>query len=241
MMPSELIWNDLCLCFWVQDLASSSRTNNLLLCGLMKIWNQSVVFKMYCLRTCDSKVEWILIWRCCVDDCKSRVLIHIHEMLWFFSVKIVLLMLCIMEEECLLTGRWKAIRSRSSSCFGESKENGSSPVENSASHCRRSSKISKADLWLIFFSLMLGSGSGLTVIDNLGQMSDSLGYDNTHVFVSMISIFNFLGRIGGGYISWHPWPCRSFVWLLSSWAWFLSIEQSLYTVTSMVVLRGKVN
>ncbi|KAL8474880.1 hypothetical protein ACS0TY_031337 [Phlomoides rotata] len=59
----------------------------------------------------------------------------------------------------------------------------------------------KADLWLIFFSLMLGSGSGLTVIDNLGQMSQSLGYDNTHVFVSMISIWNFLGRVGGGYFS----------------------------------------
>ncbi|KAK6135100.1 hypothetical protein DH2020_031163 [Rehmannia glutinosa] len=59
----------------------------------------------------------------------------------------------------------------------------------------------KADLWLIFFSLLLGSGSGLTVIDNLGQMSQSLGYDNTHVFVSMISIWNFLGRIGGGYFS----------------------------------------
>lgn len=59
----------------------------------------------------------------------------------------------------------------------------------------------KADLWLIFFSLLLGSGSGLTVIDNLGQMSESLGYDNPQVFVSMISIFNFLGRIGGGYFS----------------------------------------
>ncbi|XP_010550224.1 PREDICTED: protein NUCLEAR FUSION DEFECTIVE 4-like [Tarenaya hassleriana] len=59
----------------------------------------------------------------------------------------------------------------------------------------------KADFWLIFFSLLLGSGSGLTVIDNLGQMSQSLGYDNTHVFVSMISVWNFLGRIGGGYFS----------------------------------------
>ncbi|ESQ46317.1 hypothetical protein EUTSA_v10000696mg [Eutrema salsugineum] len=59
----------------------------------------------------------------------------------------------------------------------------------------------KADFWLIFISLLLGSGSGLTVIDNLGQMSQSLGYDNTHVFVSMISIWNFLGRIGGGYFS----------------------------------------
>ncbi|CAM8992289.1 unnamed protein product [Rhodiola kirilowii] len=59
----------------------------------------------------------------------------------------------------------------------------------------------KADFWLIFVSLTLGSGSGLTVIDNLGQMSQSLGYDNTHIFVSMISIWNFLGRIGGGYFS----------------------------------------
>ena len=59
----------------------------------------------------------------------------------------------------------------------------------------------KADFWLIFFSLLLGSGSGLTVIDNLGQMSQSLGYDNTHIFVSLISIWNFLGRIGGGYFS----------------------------------------
>ncbi|KAK3122240.1 hypothetical protein QOZ80_8BG0666950 [Eleusine coracana subsp. coracana] len=59
----------------------------------------------------------------------------------------------------------------------------------------------KADFWLLFFSLLLGSGSGLTVIDNLGQMSQSLGYDETHIFVSMISIWNFLGRIGGGYFS----------------------------------------
>ncbi|GFP94041.1 hypothetical protein PHJA_001548500 [Phtheirospermum japonicum] len=59
----------------------------------------------------------------------------------------------------------------------------------------------KADFWLIFVSLLLGSGSGLTVIDNLGQMSQSLGYANTHVFVSMISIWNFLGRVGGGYFS----------------------------------------
>ncbi|KAJ6424115.1 hypothetical protein OIU84_024985 [Salix udensis] len=59
----------------------------------------------------------------------------------------------------------------------------------------------KADFWLIFFSLLLGSGSGLTVIDNLGQMTQSLGYDHAHIFVSMISIWNFLGRVGGGYFS----------------------------------------
>ncbi|KMT09693.1 hypothetical protein BVRB_6g131430 [Beta vulgaris subsp. vulgaris] len=59
----------------------------------------------------------------------------------------------------------------------------------------------KADFWLLFCPFVLASGSGLTVIDNLGQMSQSLGYDNTHIFVSMISIWNFLGRVGGGYLS----------------------------------------
>ncbi|XP_049371612.1 protein NUCLEAR FUSION DEFECTIVE 4-like [Solanum verrucosum] len=59
----------------------------------------------------------------------------------------------------------------------------------------------KADFWLMFFSLLFGSGSSLTVIDNLGQMSQSFGYDNTHVFVSMISRWNFLRRIGSGYFS----------------------------------------
>ncbi|XP_042456637.1 protein NUCLEAR FUSION DEFECTIVE 4-like [Zingiber officinale] len=59
----------------------------------------------------------------------------------------------------------------------------------------------KADFWLMFTSLLLGSGSGLTVIDNLGQMSESLGYNEAHIFVSMISIWNFLGRVGGGYLS----------------------------------------
>ncbi|KAJ3675783.1 hypothetical protein LUZ60_004825 [Juncus effusus] len=59
----------------------------------------------------------------------------------------------------------------------------------------------KADFWLIFFSLLLGAGSGLTVIDNLGQMSQSFGFEDAKIFVSMISIWNFLGRVAGGYFS----------------------------------------
>jgi hypothetical protein len=59
----------------------------------------------------------------------------------------------------------------------------------------------KADFWLLFFSLACGAGSGLTVIDNLGQISQSLGFPDPHIFVSMISIWNFLGRLGGGYVS----------------------------------------
>lgn len=59
----------------------------------------------------------------------------------------------------------------------------------------------KADLWLLFFGLVCGAGSGLMVIDNLGQISQSLGYKDPHIFVALISIWNFLGRLGGGYVS----------------------------------------
>ncbi|KAJ7957241.1 Protein NUCLEAR FUSION DEFECTIVE 4-like [Quillaja saponaria] len=59
----------------------------------------------------------------------------------------------------------------------------------------------KADLWLIFFSLVFGAGAGLTIINNMGQICQSLGYNNPNIFVSMISIWNFLGRVGGGYFS----------------------------------------
>ncbi|XP_022737818.1 protein NUCLEAR FUSION DEFECTIVE 4-like [Durio zibethinus] len=59
----------------------------------------------------------------------------------------------------------------------------------------------KADFWLMFVSLLLAAGSGLTVIDNLGQICRSLGYSNTSIFVSVASIFNFLGRVAGGYFS----------------------------------------
>ncbi|KAK4362609.1 hypothetical protein RND71_017850 [Anisodus tanguticus] len=42
-------------------------------------------------------------------------------------------------------------------------------------------------------------GEDFTLLQAL--MSQSLGYANTHVFVSMISIWNFLGRVAGGYFS----------------------------------------
>ncbi|KAH7301089.1 hypothetical protein KP509_23G011800 [Ceratopteris richardii] len=56
----------------------------------------------------------------------------------------------------------------------------------------------KADFWLLFFALVCGAGTGLTAIDNMGQMSESQGYANSGVFVSMLSIWNFLGRLIGG-------------------------------------------
>nr|CAB3486857.1 unnamed protein product [Digitaria exilis] len=62
-------------------------------------------------------------------------------------------------------------------------------------------ELANGDFWLIWLSLLLGAGSGLSVMDNLGQMSQAVGFKDAHIFVSLTSIWNFLGRVGGGYLS----------------------------------------
>ncbi|CAM6051293.1 unnamed protein product [Sphagnum compactum] len=63
--------------------------------------------------------------------------------------------------------------------------------------------IVKADFWLLFFSFFCGVGSGVTAINNLAQMGEAQGYSDVSIFVSLISIWNFLGRLGGGALSEH--------------------------------------
>ena len=59
------------------------------------------------------------------------------------------------------------------------------------------------DFWLLVAIAMIGMGSGLTAMDNVGQVGASLGYSDASIntFVSMISIWNFLGRLGAGALS----------------------------------------
>ncbi|MED6172685.1 hypothetical protein PIB30_052315 [Stylosanthes scabra] len=57
------------------------------------------------------------------------------------------------------------------------------------------------ELWIMFLSLTMSGGSGLTIINNIGQMCQSLGDNNVNVYVSVLSIFNALGRVAGGYSS----------------------------------------
>ncbi|KAJ7546840.1 hypothetical protein O6H91_08G056500 [Diphasiastrum complanatum] len=63
--------------------------------------------------------------------------------------------------------------------------------------------LSSLDFWLVFLVATCGLGTGLMVIDNLGQLGASLGYSPVRVstFVSLVSIWNFLGRVGFGFMS----------------------------------------
>lgn len=60
-----------------------------------------------------------------------------------------------------------------------------------------------ADMLLLFLSTACGVGGTLTAIDNLGQIGDSLRYPKQSIstFVSLVSIWNYLGRVVSGFAS----------------------------------------
>ncbi|OVA19634.1 Nodulin-like [Macleaya cordata] len=57
------------------------------------------------------------------------------------------------------------------------------------------------DFWILFISFLCGVGTGLAVMNNMGQMGLALGYVDVSMFVSLTSIFGFFGRIGSGSVS----------------------------------------
>lgn len=59
------------------------------------------------------------------------------------------------------------------------------------------------DFWIMFLSFLCGVGTGLAVMNNMGQMGLALGYSDVSMFVSLMSIWGFFGRIGSGSISEH--------------------------------------
>ncbi|KAA3468770.1 protein NUCLEAR FUSION DEFECTIVE 4 [Gossypium australe] len=63
--------------------------------------------------------------------------------------------------------------------------------------------LTSIDTWVLFLATFFGLGSSLTAVDNLGQIGESLGYPNKTVtsFVSLVSIWNFFGRVFAGFVS----------------------------------------
>ncbi|KAK9127535.1 hypothetical protein Syun_016332 [Stephania yunnanensis] len=59
------------------------------------------------------------------------------------------------------------------------------------------------DMALILVSTFCGLGTNLTAMDNIGQIGESLGYPTitTSTFVSLLSIWNFCGRVFAGFVS----------------------------------------
>lgn len=59
------------------------------------------------------------------------------------------------------------------------------------------------DMIILFTAITFGVGGTLTAIDNLGQIGRALGYPAKTIttFVSLVSIWNYLGRVTAGFVS----------------------------------------
>lgn len=57
------------------------------------------------------------------------------------------------------------------------------------------------DFWILFVSFLCGVGTGLAVMNNMGQIGLALGYTDVSIFVSLTSIWGFFGRIISGSVS----------------------------------------
>lgn len=87
-------------------------------------------------------------------------------------------------------------------CFCTETADGSRAPERGEDHTLFEA-LSSLDFWLLLMAMTCSMGSGTTAIDNMGQIGASLGYAQVEVntFISLISIWNFLGRFGAGLIS----------------------------------------
>ncbi|KAL7084930.1 hypothetical protein ACP275_14G252700 [Erythranthe tilingii] len=63
--------------------------------------------------------------------------------------------------------------------------------------------LSSTDMLILFLATFCGLGSSLTAVDNLGQIGESLEYPvkTIKTFVSLLSIWNYFGRIFSGFVS----------------------------------------
>lgn len=63
--------------------------------------------------------------------------------------------------------------------------------------------ICSMDMIILFTATTFGVGGTLTAIDNLGQIGNSLGYPEKSIstFISLVSIWNYLGRVTSGFVS----------------------------------------
>lgn len=63
--------------------------------------------------------------------------------------------------------------------------------------------VQTVDFWVLFMSFLCGVGTGMCMMNNMGQMGPALGYSNVSIFVSLTSIWGFFGRIVSGLVSEH--------------------------------------
>ncbi|KAL6908132.1 hypothetical protein ACP4OV_002302 [Aristida adscensionis] len=88
------------------------------------------------------------------------------------------------------------------SCLGSCLKHAFSPPAHGEDYSIPQALVS-VDMVVLFVAITCGAGGTLTAIDNMGQIGQSLGYPAASVgtFVSLISVWNYAGRVAAGYAS----------------------------------------
>lgn len=95
--------------------------------------------------------------------------------------------------------------------------------------------VASVNFWLLFLAMICGMGSGLATINNMSQLGQSLGYTTVEIntFVSLWSVWNFLGRFGAGYVSDYLLHTRGWARPL-----LMALTQATMAVGHLVISSG---
>jgi hypothetical protein len=63
--------------------------------------------------------------------------------------------------------------------------------------------LTKPDFWLYYFSYMFSGTLGLVFLNNLGQIAESRGLEQTSTLVSLSSSFGFFGRLLPSFMDYY--------------------------------------
>ncbi|XP_044985421.1 uncharacterized protein LOC123452773 [Hordeum vulgare subsp. vulgare] len=90
----------------------------------------------------------------------------------------------------------------SGGCFGSCLKGMFSPPAQGEDYTILQALVS-VDMLVLFLATICGVGGTLTAIDNMGQIGQSLGYPAKSIktFISLISIWNYAGRVTAGFAS----------------------------------------
>ncbi|CAN6270674.1 unnamed protein product [Urochloa humidicola] len=107
-----------------------------------------------------------------------------------------------LPEQQSATIRTGAVTSSSTSTFGSCLKHMFTPPPRGEDYTILQALVS-VDMVLLFMATICSAGGTLTAIDNMGQIGQSLGYPSKTIntFVSLISIWNYAGRVVSGFAS----------------------------------------
>mmetsp|Transcript_28067 Transcript_28067/g.97108 ORF Transcript_28067/g.97108 Transcript_28067/m.97108 type:complete len:549 (-) Transcript_28067:76-1722(-) len=139
--------------------------------------------------------RWIL------DGAETASQLAASKVFSYVLIALVLLNMLVAVRRCPLWGR--SDKEEPEEAYLLDYRSSSDGGPSSTIHVSFGQSLTDPNFYLIFLAVMCGTGAGLMVINNLGQMVESLGggKGSQDVFVTLLSVFNCGGRVLAGFLS----------------------------------------